>query len=283
MAVSDAVEVIRDIEFARLDSGPLALDLYRPVGAGAAKTVLYLHGGGWAVGARNAYADERLVPIAARGVAVASASYRFTDVATYPAQVHDAKGAVRWLRAHGDELGLATERIGAWGASAGGFLALTLGLTAGVAELEGEVGGNLDQDSWVAAVCDWFAPVDLTDARGHGEFPLPDFATGPPAVPPYAARLLGLAAVEDDLEAARAASPLYRVGNNGVGAERYLLVHGDHDGLVSDRASRVMHHALLGAGIDSSLVLLGGANHEGPEFHRPEVLSAVAGFFLDAL
>lgn len=44
-----------------------------------------------------------------------------------------------------------------------------------------------------------------------------------------------------------------------------------------------MHEALLRAGIDSSLILLGDANHEGPEFHRPAVLSAVAGFFLDAL
>jgi acetyl esterase/lipase len=283
MTGSDGIDVTRDIEYARLDSGPLALDLYRPAGGRAAKTVLYLHGGGWAVGARNMFAQERLVPIAQRGVAVASTSYRFSDVATYPAQVHDAKGAVRWLRAHGEELGLATERIGVWGASAGGFLALTLGLTAGVAELEGDVGGNLEQVSSVAAVCDWFAPVDLTDARGTGGLPLPDFASGPPPVPPYAARLLGLERVEDDVEAARAASPLFLVGKASGGAERYLLVHGDRDGLVSDRASRVMHDALVGAGIDSSLMLLGGANHEGPEFHRPAVLSAVAGFFLDVL
>ena len=284
MTESDGVEVIRDIEFARTDDGPLALDLFRPAGARAAKTVLYLHGGGWAVGARTVHAKERLVPIAQRGVAVASASYRFTDVATYPAQVHDAKGAVRWLRAHGDEFGLATERIGAWGASAGGFLALTLGLTAGVAELEGDVGGNLDQDSWVAAVCDWFAPVDLAAVGVRGEgFPLPEFAVGPPPEPPYAARLLGLERVEDDVEAACAASPLFLAGKASGGAESYLLMHGDRDGLVPDRASRAMHEALLAAGIDSSVILLGGANHEGPEFHRPAVLGAVAGFFLDAL
>jgi acetyl esterase/lipase len=283
MSSVDGVEVTLGLEYARTESGPLELDLYRPAGVQAAKTVVYLHGGGWAVGARDVFAAERLVPIAQRGVAVASASYRFSDVATYPAQVHDVKGAVRWLRAHGGELGLATGRIGAWGASAGGFLALTLGLSAGVAELEGDVGGNLDQDSSVAAVCDWFAPVDLTDARGTGGLPLPDFATGPPPVPPYAARLLGLEQVTDDVEAARAASPLFLIGKASVGAERFLLVHGDRDGLVSDRASRVMHEALLGAGVDSSLILLGGANHEGPEFRRPAVLSAVAGFFLDAL
>ena len=281
---ADAVDVVRDIEYAQTDSGPLALDLYRPAGAAAAVTVLYLHGGGWAVGDRTAHAQERLVPIAQRGVAVASASYRFTDVARYPSQLHDAKGAVRWLRAHGSELGLATERIGAWGASAGGYLALMLGLTAGIAELEGEVGGNAEHDSSVQAVCDWFAPVDLAAARTRGsEFPLPAFASGPPPDPSYPARLLGLRRIEDDLEAARAASPVHLVQGARGGAGSYLIVHGDHDGLVPDEQSRAMHDALRSRGIDSSLILLGGANHEGPEFDRPAVLSAVAGFFLDAL
>jgi acetyl esterase/lipase len=277
------VEVVRDIEYAQTDSGPLALDLYRPAGTEPAVTVLYLHGGGWAVGHRTAYAAERLVPVAQRGVAVASASYRFTDVASYPSQLHDVKAAVRWLRGHGNELGLATERIGAWGASAGGYLALMLGLTAGSAELEGS-GGNPEQDSSVQAVCDWFAPVDLAEARtGDSEFPLPDFASGPPPDPSYSARLLGLRRIEDDLEAARAASPLHLVGGARGGAQSYLIMHGDHDGLVSDRQSRAMHAALVSCGVESSLILLGGANHEGPEFDRPAVLSAVAGFFLAAL
>jgi acetyl esterase/lipase len=280
---ADTVEVVRDIEYTQTDSGPLVLDLYRPAGTEPAVTVLYLHGGGWAVGHRTAYAAERLVPLAQRGVAVASASYRFTDVASYPSQLHDVKAAVRWLRGHGNELGLATERIGAWGASAGGYLALMLGLTAGSAELEGS-GGSPEQDSSVQAVCDWFAPVDLAEARtGDSEFPLPDFASGPPPDPSYSARLLGLRRIEDDLEAARAASPLHLVGGARGGAQSYLIMHGDHDGLVSDRQSRAMHAALVSCGVESSLILLGGANHEGPEFDRPAVLSAVAGFFLAAL
>ena len=61
------VEVLSGIEYAQTDSGPLALDLYRPAGVDRAPTVLYLHGGGWAVGDRSAYAAERLVPVAARG------------------------------------------------------------------------------------------------------------------------------------------------------------------------------------------------------------------------
>ena len=281
---STEVEATRGIEYARVDGAVLALDLYRPAGVEAPATVLYLHGGGWALGDRAAFAQERLVPVAARGVAIASASYRFTDVATHPAQVHDVKGAVRWLRAHGEELAISTERIGAWGASAGGYLALMLGLTAGVEELEGAVGGNREQDISVQAVCDWFAPVELAGTIGGDEdFPRPPFASGPPPEPSYAARLLGLARVEDDVEAANAASPLRLLARSSGCARSYLLIHGDRDGLVSAQQSRAMHEALVAGGVDSSLVLLGGANHEGPEFDRPAVLAAVAGFFVDAL
>ncbi len=278
------IEILRGIVYAETDAGPLALDVYRPVTTQPAPAVLYLHGGGWALGDRAAFATERLVPIAARGVAVVSASYRFTDVATHPAQVHDVKGAIRWLRAHGQELGLSTERLGAWGTSAGGYLALMLGLSAGIADLEGEVGGNVEQDSSVQAVCEWFAPVDLAAIIGGDEgHPLPPFIEGPPPDPPYQARLLGLERVGDDLAAARAASPLHLVGVAAASAGSYLLMHGDRDGLVSVRHSHRMHAALLASGVDSTLLIVGGANHEGDEFERSAVLAAVAGFFVDAL
>jgi acetyl esterase/lipase len=273
------VELIADLEYAP----SLALDLYRPHGAPARATVCYLHGGGWAVGHRTAFAQERLVPVAAHGIAIASASYRFSDTATFPAQVHDVKGAVRWLRAHAGELGIPGERIGAWGASAGGHLAMMLGLSAGVAELEGDVGGNTDRDSSVQAVCSWFAPSDLLalETAPPSDLPVPAFLEGPPPDPPFAARLLGLRRVADDPAAAHAASPLtHAAGGRSV---PHLLIHGDGDGLVSEHESRAMHEALLEHGGDSSLVILAGANHEGPEFHRAHVLAAVAGFFLDAL
>jgi acetyl esterase/lipase len=60
--------------------------------------------------------------------------------ATFPAQIHDCKAAIRWLRAHAEEFGLDPERIGAWGSSAGGHLAALLGTSGDVPELEGAVG-----------------------------------------------------------------------------------------------------------------------------------------------
>ena len=102
--------------------------------------------------------------VAAAGIAVASADYRLSGEQTWPAQLHDAKAAVRWLRARGQEVGLDRERIGAWGESAGGHLALLLGLTGDPAagtDLDGAV-GIVGGSSAVNAVAAWYAPSDLT-------------------------------------------------------------------------------------------------------------------------
>ena len=111
------------------------LDLYLPEDtSGECPVVLYLHGGAFMVGSKANNAEERLIPVAQSGIAIASAEYRFSDVATSPAQVHDVKAAVRRLHANAAERGYDAERVGAWGESAGGYLALMLGLTDGSPE-----------------------------------------------------------------------------------------------------------------------------------------------------
>src|SRR3954470_22484435 len=94
----------------------LHLDLYRASPADA-PVVLYVHGGGWRSGDKADGGAERLDALAAHGVTVASANYRLLPSARFPDQLHDLKGAVRWLRAHGPDLGLRTGRVGIWGAS----------------------------------------------------------------------------------------------------------------------------------------------------------------------
>ena len=95
------------------------------------------------------------------GYAVASINYRLSSEATYPAQINDAKAAVRFLRANAAEYNLNPEKYGAWGASAGGNLVSLLGTTCGVVELEGAELGNSDQSSCIQAVVDWFGPIDF--------------------------------------------------------------------------------------------------------------------------
>ncbi|MGY1641706.1 alpha/beta hydrolase fold domain-containing protein [Geodermatophilus sp. SYSU D00703] len=266
--------VLRDLPYARPDGVELCLDLYVPEAPRPAPVAVYLHGGGWLRGARTDRAAERLVPVAADGVAVAAVQYRLSGQATFPAQLDDVRTAVRWLRAEGAAHGVDATRVGAWGASAGGHLAALAGLCPDARD--GELG-----DSSVQAVVTWFPVTDLlardTDVP---EGPLPPFVSGPPLVPSFEARLLGLQATADDPERARAASPLTHVR---AGAPPFLVVHGDADGLVPSTHSRRLVAALRAAGVDTSFALLGGANHEDPAFDRPASLGAVSGFLRAAL
>lgn len=275
--MTDDVDVFRDVTYTGEGAAALALDLYVPRCAAAPPLAVYFHGGGWARGTRTDRAEERLMPLARHGVAVASVSYRLVGVARWPAQLHDAKGAVRWLRAHASEYGIDGSRIGAWGASAGGHLAALLGLTAGLSELEGDVGGNLDQDSSVRCVVAWFAPTDLialTDQPVDPAVPLPPFLADRPAgQTPAQAGLLGVRNVHEAPDAARAASPTSYAHRPGP---PFLLVHGDRDGLIPHSQSRLLHDALLASGTPSTLLLVAGANHEDEVFQHPSIIAATA-------
>ena len=114
-------EIIRDIEFARPNGYSLKLDLYLPEGRGdeALPTVLWVHGGGWKNGSKK---NCKAAWLAEEGYAVASISYRLTDVAIWPAQIDDCREAVRWVRRNAGLFGLDVERVGSWGGSAGGHL-----------------------------------------------------------------------------------------------------------------------------------------------------------------
>jgi acetyl esterase/lipase len=252
--------------FATVGGTTLGLDLYRTPEPDA-PVVLYVHGGGWRSGSRADAAAERLAPLAAYGVTVASVDYRLVPGATFPDQLHDVKGAVRWVRAHGPQLGVRTDRLGIWGASAGAYLGSLLALTPGDDELEGSVGGNLEQSSEVQAVVHWFGQSDLlaSGSRSTIEARLLPFA--------FEAGLLGVRSLAEAAERARDLSLLTRVSST---APPFLIAHGDRDHVVAPSEGEALHQALSRAGADTQFVLLGGAGHEGPEFSRPATLSMTA-------
>ncbi|MBN2000034.1 alpha/beta hydrolase, partial [candidate division KSB1 bacterium] len=147
----------RDVEFADINEKSLLLDLYIPAAEGPLPLVIWIHGGAWRAGDKNV---TPAVPLLTdHGFAVASISYRFSQHAIFPAQLHDCKAAVRWLRAHANKYHLDPLRFGVWGASAGGHLAAMLGTTGDEGTLEGKVGRKRGS-SRVQAVCDWFGPTD---------------------------------------------------------------------------------------------------------------------------
>jgi acetyl esterase/lipase len=188
-----AQDVLPNLEYALVAGQRLRLDLFRPApSATPPAVVLWVHGGGWCAGGRTPLPAD-VAPLQAEGLAIAAVSYRLTSTtpdcantsgATWPAQVHDLKAAVRWLRANAATLGVDATRIGAWGQSAGAHLATTLALSGGSADLEGSIGPHPGVDSRVAAVVAYFPPTDVL-ALG------PDFAAAPTSRPDLVAAVDG--------------------------------------------------------------------------------------------
>src|SRR5206468_5021783 len=131
------------IPFAHIDSTELKLDLYRPDGP-AAGLIVWVHGGAWRSGSRESVDLKGLTGL---GWAVASVDYRLSTVARFPAQIHDIKAAIRFLRAKPSEYGYDAKRVAVGGNSAGGHLAAALGVTNGNPEREGTVGQQANDES----------------------------------------------------------------------------------------------------------------------------------------
>lgn len=244
--------VVRDVEYASVDGISLRLDLYlpKPIPEHPVPLVIWVHGGGWRAGSKdNTYAPETL----GDDYAVASIDYRLSGIETFPAQIHDVKAAVRWLRAHASDYGFDPERFGAWGSSAGGHLVALLGVSCGNPDLEGTVGGNLDQSSCVQAVCDFYGPTDLLSLlkqRGIASVRRPmaeDLLVGGP--------------VEELADLARLASPITHVSSD---SPPFLIMHGSDDPVVPLAQSVDFDIALRALGIDSTLRIIDGAGHGFP-------------------
>ncbi|CCH87623.1 Esterase/lipase-like protein [Modestobacter italicus] len=237
---------------------PLQLDLWVPDSATPPPLVVWVHGGGFMFGDRR-YLPETLKPnqvfdaLLEAGLAVATIDYRHALEAPFPAQLHDAKAAVRYLRAHAGELGISTGRIGVAGESAGAHIAALVGLTAHRPDLEG-THGVLGEFSTVDVVVDWYGPADL-ETMPRVALPPSIAAKLPPemATPPEDHLTRGLEG------AARAdASPVTHVTPD---APPFLLVHGTADWLVPYAQSEQLHAALTAAGVSSTLVPVEGAEH----------------------
>lgn len=242
---------------------PLMLDLVTPWTKAPVPLVVYIHGGGFASGSNKLWLDplgelvtHRLIEA---GIAVASIQYRLSAEARFPAQVHDVKAALRWLRHFAPGLGLAESSFAAWGESAGGYLAAMLAVTADRAELAGEVGVT-GPSSAVQAAVSWYGPANLATmpALGPPELQLVDAADSPES------RLLG-APVHTVPDLAAVASPVTYVSATAAPIQ---LVHGDRDPGVPIGQSEELAAAYERARASVELIRVPGAGHGLHEVDR---------------
>ena len=238
-----------------------SMELYIPdESCGPTPMVIYIHGGGWLTGTAKDVLDY-VDDLIARGFAVASFSYRFSQHEVYPAQIHDCKGAVRYLRGNAKRLNIDPNRLAVFGDSSGGHLAALLGTTGGVASLEGQVGDFDGFSSLVQAAADIYGPTDLmacADAGflegeisqlvGHDINDIIDNQTNPA----YAS----LVALVNSANPALFCS---------AGDPPFHIAHGLADTVVPSSQSQLLHNALVAAGVPSVLRLLPGLGHGLPD------------------
>jgi acetyl esterase/lipase/esterase/lipase superfamily enzyme len=260
------LSVARGIEYARVGSRVLALDLYRDAAAKDAQPlIVWVHGGGWIMGDRFPTPAARLV---ANGYVVASVDYRLAGEARFPAQLHDIKAAVRWLRANASRYNLDANHIGAWGSSAGAHLVALLGTTADVKELEGTE-GNLEQSSRVQAAVDFYGPIDLMRMDETASKPKSD-------APDLAEAILLGGPMSQNMAKALAANPITYISKDDA---PFLIVQGTNDKIVPARQSEFFQVALKTAGVENDLEYVIGAGHMMSQVQTPAVAEMVNSFF----
>ena len=263
---STSAAVREDIVFAEVDGHKLALNLHLPDAPARPPVIVWVHGGAWRAGSRK---DMPLGKLVAAGYAVASVDYRLSTTARFPAQVHDLKAAIRFLRANAKPLGINADKIAIAGASAGGHLAALVGVTNGHRELEGTV-GTIGQSSEVHAILSFFGMSDFTtildQSTPHG------LSVRVPAL-----QLLLGGQPRDVPELARLASPVFHIDAKDP---PLLLVHGDKDPQAPFEQSRALEAAYQKAKLTVRFETIRGGLHGGPQFFDTERI-ALAKRFLE--
>jgi len=257
------VRLISDIQYASFADGKtLSMNLLLPSTTQPAPLILWIVGGSWLSchATRNL---PQLISFAEQGYAVAAIEYRLAHEGRFPAQIEDAKSAIRFLRAHADQYKIDSERIGVWGHSAGGQLAALLGVTGGSPEFE--TADNLQQSTQVQAIVDFSGPIDI-ELDFQSEFHMPVMAL----------MLGGTISMKPEL--ARSTNPIQYLDGREV--PPFLIMHGDADTVVPLRQSRLLHEALTKAGASSQFFVLEETGHSTTEMlTRSEVLEQVLQFF----
>jgi len=231
------VEITSGVEYGRTNNIPLLLDIYTPETpiTSPIPAIIWIHGGGWAGGDKGN--DRWFNYLATHGFFVISINYRLSGVAPFPAAVEDSKCAVRWLRANAEAYNVDPESIGVAGISAGGHLALMVGVADETAELEGN-GGWEEFSSRVQAVVSYFGPSDLKGGTA-------------------AIKFIG-GNLEEKPEVYKTASPINYVNEDDP---PLLLIHGELDTTVPYDHSEQIYQAYQQAGLEAELIKVSNAGH----------------------
>jgi acetyl esterase/lipase len=231
---------------------PMVVDIYRPKGKAAKPLVLYIHGGGWVAGhTRHSGAlsnfPQALAKLASEGFVVASLEYRLSGEAPYPAQLQDARAALRFLKDNAAKYGIDPKRVGVWGGSAGGHLTGLVATTCGETGIDPKpaaVGSEC-----VQSAVTWYGVFDFAPMLARS-------SAGNPSSSEY--MLLRCKPEECKAELVAAVSPIAHVDAKDP---PMLLIHGEKDAVVDVAQSHTMEARLKSAGVPVETIYIPGVDH----------------------
>ncbi len=281
-------EVFANISFAQapISGGgtkDLKINIWKGKGQGVHPVVLFVHGGAWISGDNNLDASgseqiKALMQLRERGITIAAATYRFSNEAIFPAQIHDVKAAIRYLKANANMYGIDPTRIMTMGESAGAQLALLAAVSNGEEAMEGSIGGNLDVDSKVIGCVDCYGMTDFltlaSDLYARKDLGRTDGQVYELVEDKNSSRsqLFGLTTDECNLgtvtakpkkfpqqyELVKQGSPIFHVTPDDP---PILIINGQKDIRVPSAQAIKMYEALYAAGVEAELILNDRAPH----------------------
>ena len=245
--------VVPNVTYLTANNWDAKLDLYLPREvSGPNPTLIYIHGGGWTAGSKEASAFTFL-PYLESGWTVVNVEYRLARVSLAPAAVEDCMCALRWVLHNAKEYNFDTNNLVVTGNSAGGHLALTTGMIPASAGLDRQCPGP--EQLKVSAIVNWYGITDVEDLLDG------------PNMKTYA--VTWLSSMENRREIARRVSPIHYVR---AGLPPIISIQGDADPTVPYQHNVRLHEALQKAGVPNQLVTIPGGHHGN--FPRDQTIRA---------
>lgn len=258
------IEISKDITYAEANGKKLQLDIYKSKAQKEPYLIVWVHGGAWHSGSKE-NPPLGLLPF---GYALASVDFHASTEKPFPADVHDIKAAIRFLRANASKYGYKSDKIIIWGSSSGGHLAALVATTNNNTALEGTLGDFTKTSSSVQSCIDFYGPTNfltiLNQSTPHGlNVRLPALAI-----------LLGKP-LEQATELAKLASPVYQVDTSDP---PIFIVHGEQDIQVPINQSIELMGAYKSKGLNVQIEFVPEAGHSSPAYSKPELMEKIAKF-----
>jgi acetyl esterase/lipase len=252
------VEVIPDVVYGHKDGLAMTFDVVKPKANANGAAIIFMVSGGWVSNYRPPQqAATQFKDLLDKGFTLIAVRHGSSPKYLIPEIVSDVRRAVRFIRYNAKQWGVDPNRLGVFGGSAGGHLALVLG----TASDDGDPNAKEDfmkESDRVASVVAYFPPVDLRPlARGLNP-------------PPTGGTLDRFPALNFEKEKAADYSPIVHVSPDDPPT---LLIHGDKDRLVPVNNSKVIHEAFQKINVKTQLIIIEGADHG---FHGEDAKRASA-------